>query len=117
MSKYLVTINGVNYEVEVAEAGTVSPSAAPAAAPAPAPAAPAAAPRANAEQVTCPMPGTILRVCIQPGQKVKSGDLLFILEAMKMENELLSPCDGTVAQVHTAQGAMVKSGDLLAVIE
>ena len=106
------------FRSEVAEAGTVSQSAAPAAAPAPAPApAPAAAPRANAEQVTCPMPGTILRVCVQPGQKVKSGDLLFILEAMKMENELLSPCDGTVAQVHIAQGAMVKSGDLLAVIE
>ena len=115
MSKYLVTINGVNYEVEVAEAGTVSPSAAaPAAAPAPTP---AAAPKANAEQVTCPMPGTILKVCVQPGQKVKAGDMLFILEAMKMENELLSPCDGTVAQVNISQGAMVKSGDLLAVIE
>lgn len=116
MSKYMVTINGVNYEVEVAEAGTVSPSAAAAPTAAPA-AAPAAAPRANAEQVTCPMPGTILKVCVQPGQVVKSGDLLFILEAMKMENELLCPCDGKVAQVNTTQGAMVKSGDLLAVIE
>lgn len=63
------------------------------------------------------MPGTILKVCVQPGQVVKSGDLLFILEAMKMENELLCPCDGKVAQVNTTQGAMVKSGDLLAVIE
>ena len=127
--KYKVTLNGRTYEVEV-EAGkamlldeyeAIAPSAAPAAvAPAPvaaaaAPAAPAAAPVAG-EAVSAPMPGTILKVNVSAGQKVKSGDVLVVLEAMKMENEIMAPKDGTVAQVATSKGASVNTGDTLVVL-
>ena len=132
MRKFLVKVNGVDYEVQVEEilgAGQVSgikPSgpvvatelkpAAPApapAAPAPAPAAPAAAPAANGKTVDSPMPGTILYVDVQPGQAVKKGQILAILEAMKMENEILAPEDCTVAAVHTEKGAAVDTGSVL----
>ena len=131
--KYKVTLNGRTYEVEV-EAGkamlldeyeAVVPSA-PAAAPAPvaaAPvaAAPAAAPAAPAvtaagETVSAPMPGTILKVNVTAGQAVKEGDLLVVLEAMKMENEIFSPKAGTVAQVLVNKGSSVDTGAALVVI-
>ena len=129
MKKYRVNVNGTVYEVaiEVMDgsapvAATAAPVAAPAApaapvaAPAPAPApAPAAGP-ASGEKVTAPMPGTILSVNVSNGAAVKKGDVLFILEAMKMENEIMAPCDGTVGGVNVTKGTSVESGMLLCVI-
>ena len=124
MKKYNVTVNGTAYEItlEVVDAAEVkaapAPAAAPAAAPAPvaeAPAAPAAAP-AGGETVTSPMPGTILSVNVQNGASVKKGDVLLILEAMKMENEIMAPVDGTIASVNVQQGASVETGAVLCVI-
>ena len=132
--KYKVTLKGRTYEVEV-EAGeailldeyeAIAPSA-PAAAPAAAPvaaaptAAPAAAPAAPVvtgagEPVNAPMPGNILKVNVTQGQAVKSGDVLCVLEAMKMENEIMAPKDGTVTQVLVAKGATVDTGAPLVVI-
>ena len=131
--RYKVTLNNKVYEVEVEESSAmlvdeyealapVAPVApvAPAAAPAPAApvAAPAAAPVAAAagEQVTAPMPGTILKVNTAQGAAVKKGDILVVLEAMKMENEILAPRDGTVAQVAVAKGNTVDTGALLVVL-
>lgn len=129
--KYKVTLNGRTYEVEV-EAGkamlldeyeAVVPSApaAPAAAPAAAaPAAPAAAAApvvtGAGEAVNAPMPGTILKVNVTQGQKVAEGTVLCVLEAMKMENEILAPKAGTVTQVLAAKGATVDTGAPLVVI-
>ncbi|MBQ7656724.1 MAG: acetyl-CoA carboxylase biotin carboxyl carrier protein subunit [Clostridia bacterium] len=126
MRKFNITVNGVAYEVEVEEVAageSAAPAAAPkAAAPAPKaapaakPAAPKAAPVANGTKVNAPMPGTILDVKVAQGQAVKKGDILCILEAMKMENEILAPQDGTVAQVNVTKGASVNSGDPLVVL-
>ena len=128
--KYKVTLNGRTYEVEV-EAGkamlldeyeAIAPApvaAAPVAAPAVAPAAaPAAAPAVigAGDPVNAPMPGTILKVNVTQGQAVKEGDVLCVLEAMKMENEIMAPKAGTVAQVVTSKGAYVNTGDTLVVI-
>ena len=125
MKKYRVNVNGTVYEVAIevmdgsapvaAPAASAAP-AAPVAAPAPAPApAPAAGP-ASGEKVTAPMPGTILSVNVSNGAAVKKGDVLFILEAMKMENEIMAPCDGTVGGVNVTKGTSVESGMLLCVI-
>lgn len=127
--KYVVTLNGKNYEVDVTETDAVITSVAPAtapvvaapAAPAQAPAAaaaPAAAPVAAAEgtKVNAPMPGNILSVNCSVGQAVKEGDVLFILEAMKMENEIVAPVSGTVKQVLTSKGAVVETDAVLAVL-
>lgn len=135
MRKFNVTVNGTVYEVEVEEVGAAAPSpvkvapvvtqAPVAQAPAPAPQAPKAeAPKpaakpqvtAGGQSVKCPMPGTILDLRVKPGDVVKKGAILMILEAMKMENEILSPADGTVAQVLISKGASVNSGEVLVVI-
>jgi len=113
MKKYRVNVNGTVYEVELEEM-TGAPSAP--AAPAAAPAAPAAAPAAGGEKVTSPMPGTILSVNVAAGDAVKRGQVLMILEAMKMENEIMCPCDGTVTSVSVTKGTAVESSTLLCTI-
>ena len=129
--KYKVTLNGRTYEVEVEhgkamlldEYAANAPAAAPVAA-APVAAAPAAAPAAasagvtvsGGQSVTAPMPGNILKVCVSAGQSVKEGDLLCVLEAMKMENEIYAPCAGTVSAVPVSKGSTVNTGDLLVAI-
>ena len=128
--KYKVTLNGRTYEVEVeagkamllAEYEAVAPSApaavaAPVAAPAAAPAAPAAPVVTGAgEAVNAPMPGNILKVNVTAGQAVKAGTVLVVLEAMKMENEIMAPKDGTVTQVLVSKGSTVDTGAPLVVI-
>ena len=127
--KYVVTLNGKNYEVDVTETDavitSVAPAAAPVAAPAAAPAqapAPAAAPAAPSAptaagtQVTAPLPGNILAVNVSAGQAVKEGDVMFILEAMKMENEIVAPVSGTVKQVLVSKGSVVETEACLAVL-
>ena len=113
MKKYRVNVNGTVYEVELEEITGAAPAASVAAhAAAPAP---AAAP-AGGEKVCAPMPGNILAVNVSNGSAVKKGDVLMILEAMKMENEIMAPCDGTVTSVAAAKGAAVESGALLCTI-
>ncbi len=125
MRKFNITVNGTSYEVEVEEVGASAapaaapaPKAAPAAAPAPAPkAAPAPAPKAaDGTKVNAPMPGTVLSVNVKEGSEVKKGDKLLVLEAMKMENEILAPCDGKVVQVAVSANSSVDTGALLIVI-
>ena len=113
MKKYAVTVNGINYEVEIEEisASQVSATPAPAAAPTAAPA-PVAAP-AGGTTISAPMPGTILAVNVTNGASVKKGDVLMVLEAMKMENEIMAPCDGTVSAVSVTKGTAVETGALL----
>ena len=133
--KYKVTLNNRTYEVEVEEGkamlvdeyeayapaapapvAAAPVAAAPAAAPA-APAAPAGAALAAGEVVKSPMPGNILKINVAQGQKVNEGDVLIVLEAMKMENEIMCPRDGVVASVHTSKGSAVESGALLCVLQ
>ena len=117
MKKYRVTVNGTAYEIELEELTGAAPApAAATAAPAPAPA-PAAAAPAGGEQVTSPVPGTILSINVAAGDAVKRGQVLMVLEAMKMENEIMCPCDGKIASVNTSKGASVESGTLLCVIQ
>ena len=127
MKNYTITVNGNVYEVTVEEgftgaasapkAAAPTPKAAPAAAPKAAPA-PAAAPAgaAGAVAVTAPMPGKILGVKASAGQAVKRGQVLLILEAMKMENEIVAPQDGTVATINVAVGDSVEPGATLATL-
>lgn len=139
--KYNVTLNGKIYEVDVTESDAVvtgisqvpvntvvapapvAPVAAPVAAPAPVatPEAPAAAPAAapvaaDGTQVKAPMPGTILAVKKNIGDAVKAGDVIVVLEAMKMENDIVAPCDGTVKSINAPKGSTVNTDDVLAVI-
>ena len=109
MKKYKVNVNGTAYEVEIEEM-TGAPAAAPVAA---APAAPAGA----GERVAAPMPGNILSVNVAAGDTVKKGQVLMILEAMKMENEIMAPHDGKVTAVAVTKGAAVESGALLCTIQ
>ena len=124
MKKYNITVNGTSYEVVVEEVGTsgavsapvfTAPTA-PVAAPAAAPAAPKAAVGGGANKVTAPMPGTILDVKVSVGQAVKKGDVICVLEAMKMENDIPAPCDGVVASVNVQKGASVAANDVLATL-
>lgn len=138
MKKFLIKVNGIAYEVEVEEGGSFASSApapvmaapvaavpvAPAAVSAPAApaakAAPAVAPaggKTGSEGVKAPMPGTILGINVAVGESVKKSQVLCILEAMKMENEIVAPRDGVVAGIHTAKGSSVNSGDLLVSLE
>jgi biotin carboxyl carrier protein len=132
--KYIVTINDKNYEVEVekgearvvktSEAASIPAIPIPAAA---APAAPSAAPAPVAaaapvatvagEKIAAPMPGTILHIKKNAGEAVKKGEPVMILEAMKMENEIIAPRDGVIAQIVAAKGASVNTGDVLAVLQ
>ena len=116
MKAYKVTVNGTAYEItlEAIDAADVKAAPAPAAAPAVA-AAPVAAAPAGGESVNAPMPGNILDIKVANGAAVKKGDVLVILEAMKMENEIVAPCDGTVNVVVT-KGAAVETGALLCTI-
>ena len=125
MKKYTITVNGTAYEVEVEEAGVVAsapkaapaPAPAPKAAPAPAPAPKAAAPvAAGATTVSAPMPGKVLSVNVKVGDAVKAGDVLMILEAMKMQNEIMAPADGTVSDVRVSAGQTVGTGDVMIVM-
>ena len=123
MRRFNVTVNGVSYDVVVEEigAGAQAPAAAPVAAPAVAAPAPAAAPapkaapagNAGAVAVKAPMPGTILKVNATVGSSVKKGDVLCVLEAMKMENDICAPQDGTVASVNVQKGASVQTEEVL----
>ena len=140
--KYVVNLNGKAYEVEVEETQAVimnvtdapvaaapvapiaapapvaapAPAAAPAPEAAPAPAAAPAAPVAGGTNITAPMPGTILAVNKPAGSTVAAGDVILVLEAMKMENEIVAPCAGTVAQVLVSKGSTVETDAVLAVI-
>ena len=116
MKKYRVTVNGTVYEVELEELTGAAPAPVSAPAASAAAPAPAAAPAAG-EQITAPMPGTILAVNVSAGQTVKKGEVLMILEAMKMENEIMCPRDGVVASVHISKGSAVESGALLCVLQ
>lgn len=132
LKMYKITVDGKSYEVEVDDLGTTSsmqatPSAAPvqaaaqaAAAKPAAPAAPAAAPakaapaiEAKGDVLRAPMPGTILSVAASVGKNVKRGEVLLVLEAMKMENEIVAHVDGTIASIHVQKGSTVNAGDAL----
>ncbi len=115
MRKYRVNVNGTAYEVEIEEITGAVPSPT-AAAPAPAAAAPAPTAAAGSENITSPMPGTILSVNVTKGQAVKKGQVLMVLEAMKMENEIMCPRDGTIVSVDAVKGAAVETGALLCVL-
>ena len=132
MKEFLITVNGKTYEVQVEEKGETpsvkpipTPKAAPEIEPIPNPASPKPEVKPlSASSVTLgkiaiksPMPGTILEIKVKSGDTVKSGAVLCILEAMKMENEIMSPQDGVIASVNTSKGASVNTGDLLLTID
>ena len=127
MKNYTITVNGTPYNVTVEDANgsaapvaaapapAAAPTSAPAPAPAAAPAAPAAPAAAGSVSVDAPMPGNILDIKVSNGASVKAGDVLLILEAMKMENEIVAPQDGTVAST-VAAGTSVEAGEVLATL-
>ena len=120
MRNFVVTVNGVQYQVAVEEVVSGSAPAvapAPVVAPAPAVSTPAAAPAAQgtagATAIKAPMPGTILKINVAAGSAVKKGDVLCVLEAMKMENDICAPADGVIASVSTSKGVSVATDDVL----
>lgn len=120
MKRFLIRINGKTYDAEVEVVGTstsapvAAPAAAPAAASAAAPAAPAAAPAAGGPaNVTSPLPGTVLRLCKNTGDSVAAGEVVMIVESMKMENEVVAPEAGRIASIAVAAGSAINTGDLL----
>lgn len=140
---YRITVDGTTYNVQVEDMGGAAPVQTPAAAPvaapvpvaAPAPAAaaapapapapaeapapapmPAAAPAAGDTPITAPMPGKVLKLHVNVGSQVKNGEMVLILEAMKMENEIFSTVDGTVKELRTKEGDNVNSGDVFMII-
>ena len=115
MKNYKVIVNGTEYAISIDLISEEEAKKAQAAPAAPAPAAPAAA--GEGEQVNAPMPGTILSVNVKEGDAVKKGQVLFILEAMKMENEIMANVDGTITSVCVAKGATVETGALLCTIK
>lgn len=130
--KYIVTLNGKKYEVEVENGNATAvymgkaeaSAAAPAAEAAPAPAAetkaapaPAAVPAGEGDPIKSPMPGTILDVRVAPGQNVKEGETIFVLEAMKMENEIVAPKNGQITSVTVTKGASVQTEQVLATLK
>lgn len=108
MKKYKVTVNGHVYEVEIELIDESSVSSAPSSAP---------VRQTGGKNIVAPMPGTILDVKVSAEQQVKKGDVLFILEAMKMENEIMADCDGTVVSVSVNKGAAVESGAVLCTLK
>lgn len=132
MRKFNITVNGKTYEVDVEEIGGVSQSApvvapapapvtaaptpAPTATPAPTPAVAPATPAGEGTKVLAPMPGTIVSVKVNVGDKVTSDSLVVVMEAMKMENEIFAGVDGTVTSIVTSNGASVNTGDVLVTI-
>ena len=121
MKSYTITVNGTAYEVTVEETGSVSaptaaPVAAPKAAPAAAPKAAAPAAGAGAVKVSASVPGKVLKIVASVGQAVKKGEVVLVLEAMKMENDIVAPEDGTIASINVANGDAVESGAVLATL-
>lgn len=128
MKKYTITVNGTAYDVQVEDNGAVASApkaaAAPAAAPKAAPAAaPAAAPKAaakpvaaGAKTISAPMPGKISKINKKAGDTVKAGDVVIMLEAMKMQNEIMAPADGKIAEVRVNEGQAVNTGDVMVVM-
>ena len=134
MKKFRVVVNGNEYEVaieELDETGSVQKPTAGAARPAPQPKSATPTPRATTPQtkqpkqpttaaaggaITAPMPGTILRANVAAGDSVSKGQTLLVLEAMKMENEIMAPSDGVVEQLNVAEGASVNTGDVLIIL-
>ncbi len=125
MKNYRITVNGTAYDVAVEEisggaapaaAPAPAPAAAPAAAPAPAAPAPATSGAAGSVTVAAPMPGKILNIKARVGQAVKKGEVILLLEAMKMENEVVAPEDGTIASINVNAGDSVEAGDTLATL-
>ena len=126
--QYRITVDGTSYQVEVEELGAgaapapaapaaPAPVSAPAPAPVPAPAAaPAPASGGAGSPVTAPMPGKVLRVVVSVGAPVKNGDMVLVLEAMKMENEIFAPADGVVKEIRARDGDTVNTGDVMMII-
>ena len=119
MSKYRITVDGKTYEMDVDLIGANGAAVQPVAKTAPVVSAPVAAPAASkpaaasSGSVTAPMPGTILKVLKADGDAVKAGDVVLILEAMKMENEITAPADGVIGSLSLTEGSTVAGGDLL----
>ena len=117
MKQLKITVNGKAYDVTVEEmGGTSAPAVAPAAAPTTAHA-PAAAPAGDGEPVKAPMNGNIVKISVSQGQSVSKGDVLLVLEAMKMENEIMAPRDGVVSAILVSQGETVDTGKALVTLK
>ncbi len=116
MKKYNIKVNGVQYEVEVEEAGgddVLKSAAAPVKEVKTAAPKPQTAANGGSDSVKAPMPGTVVKISVKAGDSVRKGDVLLVLESMKMENDITAPQDMTVASVNVSQGASVATGDIL----